>query len=133
MSRTAHTWAFPAQKDFKPPEDALGDFPCQGRRRVILGQTMCRSARRLAELQRHLRTTNNPFRSRPHARWLLRRSGPGCGGYGPLSLGSDIAGLAAGAGVSLRRLCPHATFRWCPHAATVPAVPAIDRRIAIWR
>ena len=50
------TWGIPAQKDFRPPEDALAIIPRQGRRRRHPRQDQrAARARRLAELQRYLR------------------------------------------------------------------------------
>ncbi len=95
------TWGFPAQKDFVPPEDALCDFPGQGRGRHHPRQDQrADRARRLAELQRYLRHHQQSLRSRPHAGRLLRR----------------IVGSAR------RRIW--ARYRWAPISADRCACPA---------
>jgi amidase len=88
------TWGFPAQKDFRPPEDALSITRVKDAGGVILGKTNVPVA--LADWQSYNEiygTTNNPFD-------LGRTPGGSSGGsaaalaagYGPLSLGSDIGG-----------------------------------------
>ena len=88
------TWGFPAQKDFKPPEDALSISRVKAAGGVILGKTNVPLG--LGDWQSYndiYGTTNNPFD-------LGRTPGGSSGGsaaalaagYGPLSLGSDIGG-----------------------------------------
>src|SRR6201747_425001 len=88
------TWGFPAQKDFRPPEDALSISRVKDAGGVILGKTNVPVA--LADWQSYndiYGTTNNPYD-------LGRTPGGSSGGsaaalaagYGPLSLGSDIGG-----------------------------------------
>ena len=88
------TWGFPAQKDFKPGEDALSISRVKAAGGVILGKTNVPVG--LGDWQSYNEiygTTNNPFD-------LGRTPGGSSGGsaaalaagYGPLSLGSDIGG-----------------------------------------
>jgi amidase len=88
------TWGFPAQKDFKPKEDALTITRVKAAGGVILGKTNVPIG--LSDWQSYndiYGTTNNPFD-------LGRTPGGSSGGssaalaagYGPLSLGSDIGG-----------------------------------------
>ena len=88
------TWGFPAQKDFRPPEDALSISRVKQAGGVILGKTNVPVA--LADWQSYndiYGTTNNPYD-------LGRTPGGSSGGsaaalaagYGPLSMGSDIGG-----------------------------------------
>jgi amidase len=88
------TWGFPAQKDFRPGEDALSICRVRGAGGVILGKTNVPVG--LGDWQSYNEiygTTNNPFD-------LGRTPGGSSGGsaaalaagYGPLSLGSDIGG-----------------------------------------
>jgi amidase len=88
------TWGFPAQKDFKPGEDALAVSRVKEAGGVILGKTNV--AIGLGDWQSYNEiygTTNNPYD-------LGRTPGGSSGGssaalaagYGPLSLGSDIGG-----------------------------------------
>ena len=88
------TWGFPAQKDFRPPEDALSISRVKAAGGVILGKTNVPIG--LGDWQSYNEiygTTNNPFD-------LGRTPGGSSGGsaaalaagYGPLSLGSDIGG-----------------------------------------
>ena len=88
------TWGFPAQKDFKPKEDALTVARVKDAGGVIIGKTNVPVG--LADWQSYNEiygTTNNPFD-------LGRTPGGSSGGssaalaagYGPLSLGSDIGG-----------------------------------------
>ena len=101
------TWGYPAQKDFVPPDDALPISRVKDAGGVILAKTNVPvSLGRLAELQRDLRHHQQPLRSRPHAGRIFRRIVGGAGSR----LRSALAGLryrrfAAGAGVSLWRLC----------------------------
>ena len=127
------TWGFPAQKDFVPPEDALSISRVKDAGGVILGKTNVPLG--LGDWQSYndiYGTTNNPYRSRPHARRLLRRIVGGAGG----GLRAAVARLryrrlAARAGVSLRRLCPQADLRAGavarPHAAAVSAAAVRPR------
>ena len=88
------TWGFPAQKDFRPPEDALSISRVKAAGGVILGKTNVPVG--LGDWQSYndiYGTTNNPYD-------LGRTPGGSSGGssaalaagYGPLSLGSDIGG-----------------------------------------
>jgi amidase len=88
------TWGYPAQKDFKPAEDALSVSRVRGAGGVILGKTNVPVG--LGDWQSYndiYGTTNNPYD-------LGRTPGGSSGGsaaalaagYGPLSLGSDIGG-----------------------------------------
>ncbi|KRR20241.1 amidase [Bradyrhizobium lablabi] len=88
------TWGIPAQKDFRPVEDALSISRVKDAGGVILGKTNVPLG--LGDWQSYndiYGTTNNPFD-------LGRTPGGSSGGssaalaagYGPLSLGSDIGG-----------------------------------------
>lgn len=88
------TWGIPAQKDFRPAEDALPITRVKDAGGIILGKTNVPLG--LADWQSYNEiygTTNNPFD-------LGRTPGGSSGGsaaalaagYGPLSLGSDIGG-----------------------------------------
>jgi amidase len=88
------TWGVPAQKDFRPPEDALAISRVKDAGGVILGKTNVPLG--LGDWQSYndiYGTTNNPYD-------LGRTPGGSSGGssaalaagYGPLSLGSDIGG-----------------------------------------
>jgi amidase len=88
------TWGNPAQKDFRPGEDALSIARVKAAGGVILGKTNVPLG--LGDWQSYNEiygTTNNPFD-------LGRTPGGSSGGssaalaagYGPLSLGSDIGG-----------------------------------------
>jgi amidase len=88
------TWGYPAQKDFRPPEDALSITRVKQAGGVILGKTNVPVS--LGDWQSYndiYGTTNNPFD-------LGRTPGGSSGGsaaalaagYGPLSMGSDIGG-----------------------------------------
>jgi amidase len=88
------TWGFPAQKDFRPPQDALSISRVKHAGGVILGKTNVPLG--LGDWQSYNEiygTTNNPFD-------IGRTPGGSSGGssaalaagYGPLSLGSDIGG-----------------------------------------
>jgi len=90
----ATTWGFPAQRDFRPAEDALSVSRIKQAGGVILGKTNVPVA--LADWQSYndiYGTTNNPYD-------LGRTPGGSSGGsaaalalgYGPLSMGSDIGG-----------------------------------------
>lgn len=88
------TWGIPAQKDFYPKEDALAITRVKQAGGVILGKTNVPLG--LGDWQSYndiYGTTNNPYN-------LARTPGGSSGGsaaavaagYGPLSLGSDLAG-----------------------------------------
>jgi amidase len=88
------TWGFPAQKDFRPPEDALAISRVKATGGVILGKTNVPIG--LDDWQSYNElygTTSNPYH-------LGRTPGGSSGGssaalaagYGALSLGSDIGG-----------------------------------------
>ena len=88
------TWGIPAQKDFHPKEDALAIVRVKDAGGVILGKTNVPLG--LGDWQSYNEiygTTNNPYD-------LGRTPGGSSGGssaavaagYGPLSLGSDLAG-----------------------------------------
>jgi amidase len=88
------TWGIPAQKDFRPSEDALAISRVKDAGGVILGKTNVPLG--LGDWQSYndiYGTTNNPYD-------LGRTPGGSSGGssaavaagYGPLSLGSDLAG-----------------------------------------
>ena len=127
------TWGIPQQKDFVPPAGRAFDHARQGggRRHPRQDQRAAR-ARRLAELQRDLRHHQQPLRSRPHARRLLRRIVGGAGGRLRVAVARlRHRRLAARAGVSLRRLCAQADLRprsgARPHAAAVSGDPGRAR------
>jgi amidase len=88
------TWGMPAQKDYHPTEDALAIARVKNAGGVILGKTNVPLG--LGDTQSYndiYGTTNNPYD-------LSRTPGGSSGGssaalaagYGPLSLGSDLAG-----------------------------------------
>jgi amidase len=88
------TWGMPAQKDFRPSEDAIAISRVKDAGGVILGKTNVPLG--LGDWQSYndiYGTTNNPYD-------LGRTPGGSSGGsaaalaagYGPLSLGSDLAG-----------------------------------------
>ena len=92
------TWGIPAQKDFRPAEDALSIARVKDAGGVILGKTNVPFG--LADSQSFNEiygTTNNPYD-------LGRTPGGSSGGssaalaagYGPLSLGSDLGGSLRG-------------------------------------
>ena len=119
------TWGFPAQKDFVAAGRRAVDIAGEGgRRRHPRQDQRAARARRLAELQRHLRHHQQSVRSRPHAGRLLRRIVGGAGGGLRAALARfRYRRLAAGAGVSLRRLCPQADLR--PGAVARPYAAAV--------
>ncbi len=132
------TWGFPAQKNFVPPEDALSISRIKDAGGVILGKTNVPVG--LGDWQSYNEiygTTNQPVRSRPHARRLLRRVVGGAGrGLRAALYGLRYRRLVARAGVSLRCLCPQADLRAGPvarpYAAAVSAAairprPLCDR------
>ena len=91
---TPTTWGIPAQKDFKPAEDALAVTRIKDAGGVILGKTNVPLA--LGDWQSYndiYGTTNNPYD-------LSRTPGGSSGGssaalaagYGALSIGTDLAG-----------------------------------------
>ena len=70
------TWGMPAQKDYHPKEDALAITRIKDAGSVILGKTNVPLG--LGDTQSYndiYGTTNNPLRSRLHARWFLGRLG----------------------------------------------------------
>ena len=88
------TWGIPTQKDFRPKEDALAITRVKHAGGVIIGKTNVPLG--LGDWQSYndiYGTTNNPYD-------LTRTPGGSSGGssaavaagYGPLSLGSDLAG-----------------------------------------
>ena len=87
----------------------------------------CRSARRLAELQRHLRHHQQPLRSRPDAGRLLRRLlGGARRGLRPALDRLRHRRLAARAGVPLRRLRAQTDLHPVPprpHGPPLPPLP----------
>jgi amidase len=111
------TWGIPEQRDFRPPEDALAISRVKEAGGVILGKTNVPFG--LGDWQSYNQiygTTNNPYD-------LTRTPGGSSGGsaaalaagYGPLSLGSDLAG-------SLRVPAFHCgVFAHKPTFALVPA------------
>ena len=111
------TWGMPAHMDFRPKEDALAISRVKGAGLVILGKTNVPLG--LGDWQSYNEiygTTNNPYD-------LARTPGGSSGGssaavaagYGPLSLGSDLAG-------SLRVPAFHCgVFAHKPTFALVPA------------
>src|ERR1700730_3835638 len=130
------TWGIPAQKDFRPTEDALSISRVRDAGGVILGKTNVPLG--LADWQSYNEiygTTNNPYD-------LGRTPGGSSGGssaalaagYGPLSLGSDMGG-------SLRvpafhcGVCAHKpTFALAPSRGhTPPPFPPLpfDRDLAV--
>ena len=127
------TWGFVPQKDFVASEDALSIARVKAAGGVILGKTNVPVG--LADwqsYQRDLRHHQQPVRSRPHARRLLRRIVGGARGR----LRSAVARLrhrrlAARPGIPLRRLCAQADL--CtgalarPHAAALAAAAARPR------
>src|SRR2546421_6752655 len=107
------TWGNPAQKDFRPAEDALPVSRIKDAGAVILGKTNVPLG--LGDWQSYNEiygTTNNPFD-------LGRTPGGSSGGssaalaagYGALSLGSDIGGFLRLSALSCRRLSPQPTLR----------------------
>jgi len=94
VARLPTTWGIPAQKDFRPSEDALAISRVKDAGGVILGKTNVPLG--LGDWQSYndiYGTTNNPYH-------LSRTPGGSSGGssaalaagYGSLSLGSDIGG-----------------------------------------
>ena len=90
----ATTWGIPAQKDFRPPADALAISRVKDAGGVILGKTNVPLG--LGDWQSYndiYGTTNNPY---DPGRTPGGSSGGSAAalaaGYGPLSLGSDIGG-----------------------------------------
>ena len=124
--RAAHDMGLSGAEGFHAAGRRAVDIPGQGRRRRDPRQDQrAARARRLAELQRYLRHHQQSVRSRPHARRLLRRIVGGAGG----GLRAAVARLryrrlAAGAGVSLRRLCPQADL--CAGAVARPYAAAVS-------
>ena len=94
LAGTPTTWGIPQQKDFRPKDDALTVTRIKEAGGVILGKTNVPLA--LGDWQSYndiYGTTNNPYD-------LTRTPGGSSGGssaalaagYGPLSIGSDLAG-----------------------------------------
>src|SRR3989440_4640532 len=88
------TWGIPAQKDFRPAEDALPISRVKAAGGVILGKTNVPLG--LGDWQSYNEiygTTNNPFDlGRTPGGHSGGSSAALAAGYGPLSLGSDIGG-----------------------------------------
>ena len=127
------TWGNPAQKDFMPAEDALSISRVKAAGGVILGKTNVPLS--LGDWQSYNEiygTTNNPFDLGAHPRRLLRRIvGSTGGGLRTAVARLRYRRLAAGAGVSLRRLCPQADLRLGAvaraYAAAAPAAAVRPR------
>jgi amidase len=130
------TWGFPAQKDFRPSEDALSISRVKGAGGVILGKTNVPVG--LADWQSYNEiygTTNNPYD-------LGRTPGGSSGGsaaalaagYGPLSLGSDIGGSLRVPAFHCGVYAHKPTYNLVPaRGHTAPPVPPIplDRDLAV--
>jgi amidase len=130
------TWGFPAQKDFKPAEDALSISRVKQAGGVILGKTNVPVG--LADWQSYNEiygTTNNPYD-------LGRTPGGSSGGsaaalaagYGPLSLGSDIGGSLRVPAFHCGVYAHKPTYNLVPaRGHTAPPVPPIplDRDLAV--
>ena len=107
------TWGIVAAKGFVPQEDALTVARLKGAGAVVLGKDQCAAdARRLAELQRHLRHHQQSVGSRPHAGRFVRRlrGGAGCR-LRPAVARLRYRRLAARAAELLRRLRPQTHAR----------------------
>jgi amidase len=130
------TWGFPAQKDFKPAEDALAIARVKEAGGVILGKTNVPVG--LGDWQSYNEiygTTNNPYD-------LGRTPGGSSGGssaalaagYGPLSLGSDIGGSLRVPAFHCGVYAHKPTFALVPSRGhTPPPFPplALDRDMAV--
>jgi amidase len=130
------TWGFPAQKDFKPSEDALSISRVKAAGGVILGKTNVPVA--LADWQSYNEiygTTNNPYD-------LGRTPGGSSGGsaaalaagYGALSLGSDIGGSLRVPAFHCGVYAHKPTYNLVPvRGHTAPQVPPIplERDLAV--
>ncbi len=120
------TWGIPTQKDFIAKEDSLPVTRVKDAGTVVVGKTNVPLG--LGDWQSYndiYGTTNNPYD-------LGRTPGGSSGGssaalaagYGPLSIGSDIGGSLARAGVPLRRLRAQADLQPCRHARPYAAAAA---------
>jgi amidase len=130
------TWGFPAQKDFKPPEDALSVSRVKQAGGVILGKTNVPVA--LGDWQSYndiYGTTNNPYD-------LGRTPGGSSGGssaalaagYGALSLGTDIGGSLRVPAFHCGIYAHKPTFALVPtRGNTPPPLPALpfDRDLSV--
>jgi amidase len=130
------TWGFPAQKDFRPSEDALSISRVKAAGGVILGKTNVPVG--LGDWQSYNEiygTTNNPFD-------LGRTPGGSSGGssaalaagYGPLSLGSDIGGSLRVPAFHCGVYAHKPTFALAPSRGhTPPPLPPLplDRDLAV--
>jgi amidase len=130
------TWGYPAQKDFKPGEDALSISRVKAAGGVILGKTNVPLG--LGDWQSYNEiygTTNNPFD-------LGRTPGGSSGGsaaalaagYGPLSLGSDIGGSLRVPAFHCGVYAHKPTFALAPSRGhTPPPLPPLplDRDLAV--
>ncbi len=130
------TWGIPAQKDFRPTEDALAVFRVKDAGGVILGKTNVPLG--LGDWQSYndiYGTTNNPYD-------LGRTPGGSSGGssaalaagYGPLSLGSDIGGSLRVPAFHCGVYAHKPTFALVPSRGhTPPPFPALplDRDMAV--
>jgi len=130
------TWGIPAQKDFRPPEDALAISRVKDAGGVILGKTNVPLG--LGDWQSYndiYGTTNNPYD-------LSRTPGGSSGGssaalaagYGPLSLGSDIGGSLRVPAFHCGVYAHKPTFALAPaRGNTPPPFPALplDRDMAV--
>src|SRR6202795_4172461 len=130
------TWGFPAQKDFKPSEDALSISRIKDAGGVILGKTNVPTG--LGDWQSDndiYGTTNNPFD-------LGRTPGGSSGGsaaalaagYGALSLGSDIGGSLRVPAFHCGVYAHKPTFALAPSRGhTPPPLPPLpfDRDLAV--
>ena len=129
----AHDLGQSGAKGFHAGGRRAVDIPGQGRRRRDPRQDQRTAlARRLAELQRYLRHHQQSVRPRAYPRRLFRRIlGSAGGGLRTAVARLRYRRLAAGAGVSLRRLCPQADL--ClgalarAYAATASAAAARPR------
>jgi amidase len=130
------TWGFPAQKDFKPADDALSISRVKEAGGVILGKTNVPVG--LGDWQSYndiYGTTNNPYD-------LGRTPGGSSGGssaalaagYGPLSLGSDIGGSLRVPAFHCGVYAHKPTFALAPSRGhTPPPLPPLplDRDLAV--
>ena len=130
------TWGIPAQKDFRPAEDALSISRVKDAGGVILGKTNVPV--RLADWQSYndiYGTTNNPFD-------LGRTPGGSSGGssaalaagYGALSLGSDIGGSLRVPAFHCGVYAHKPTFNLAPvRGHTAPPLPPLpfDRDLSV--
>ena len=130
------TWGNPAQKDFRPSEDALAISRVKDAGGVILGKTNVPLG--LGDWQSYnaiYGTTNNPYD-------LGRTPGGSSGGssaavaagYGPLSLGSDLAGSLRVPAFHCGVFAHKPTFALVPSRGhTPPPLPPLplDRDMAV--